>query len=153
MAKREAIGLSSDHAEYLLDRYRLPRPRLELGRRLHGLAHAAMDVSDGLLGDLGHICEASDKAAEIEADLLPQSAAVRAALQIGLGEGIASVVAGGDDYELLFTAPPSSDAALAALGRELDLPLTRIGQVTEGRGVRLHGAAIAADRLGYRHFT
>jgi len=148
VAKGEAIGLSPEHAGFLLDRYRLPQPRLALGRRLIGLAHAAMDVSDGLIGDLGHICAASGKSATIEAELLPRSAAAQ-------GADLAALAAGGDDYEVLFTAPPAADAQLAALSVELGLPLTRIGRIGEGEGVRLLGpdGAEIAGLAGYRHFS
>jgi thiamine-monophosphate kinase len=154
VARRGAVGLAREHAEYLLDRYRLPQPRLALGRRLHGLAHAAMDISDGLLGDLGHICQASGLAAEVEAASLPRSPAARAALDAGLGD-LATLAGGGDDYELLFTAPPAADAALHRLSKELGLPLTRIGRMLPGHGVGLigpDGHAIAVAHAGYRHF-
>ena len=156
VARKEIAGLSSEHEAALLDRYRLPRPRVALGPRLLGLAAAAMDVSDGLMADLGHICEASGVGAVVEASLLPISAAARAALDAGMGEGIASIAAGGDDYEILFTAPAENDAAIAALSQELDLPLTRIGRVTAGPAVSLvdaAGAEIRLSRRGYEHFA
>jgi thiamine-monophosphate kinase len=150
VAKKGAVGLPSEHAEFLLDRYRLPQPRLGLGRRLRGLAHACMDVSDGLIGDLAHICEASGKSAVVEAASLPLSPAAMAAKA-----DMAAVAAGGDDYELLFTAPPSADHALAALSAELDLKLTRIGRIGDGEGVRLLGAGGSeiTGLAGYRHFS
>lgn len=156
VARGESKGLSDTDAGFLLDRYRLPQPRVALGARLRGLAHAAMDVSDGLLGDLGHICRASNLAAEIEAERLPLSAPARAALEAGLGQGLATLVTGGDDYEILFTAPPDADRALSALSAELDLPLTRIGRMVPGQGVTLResgGRAIALGQGGYRHFS
>jgi thiamine-monophosphate kinase len=155
VAKGGAHGLSSDHADYLLDRYRLPRPRLQLGRHLHGLAHAAMDISDGLLADLSHICEASGCGAVIEAAALPRSPAAQAALAQGLGEGLASLAAGGDDYELLFTAPPAAAQELADLSRQLGLPLTLIGRITAEKAVKLlgdDGGEIRLGRRGYLHF-
>jgi thiamine-monophosphate kinase len=156
VARGERKGLSDSDAGFLLDRYRLPQPRVALGARLRGLAHAAMDVSDGLLGDLGHICRASNLAAEIEAERLPLSAAARAALATGLGEGLITVTGGGDDYEILFTAPPDADRALSALSAELGLELTRIGRILPGQGVTLldgGGRAMAVGRGGYRHFS
>ncbi len=155
VARGESKSLSQTDAGFLLDRYRLPQPRVALGPRLRGLAHAAMDVSDGLLGDLGHICRASGCAAEIEAERLPLSAAARAALEAGLGEGLSTVVTGGDDYEILFTAPPEAERALFALSGELGLALTRIGRIKPGQGVTLldgAGRAIAIGQGGYRHF-
>lgn len=156
VARGESKSLSRTDADFLLDRYRLPQPRVALGPRLRGLAHAAMDVSDGLLGDLGHICRASGCAAEIEAECLPLSSAARAALGAGLGNGLSTLVTGGDDYEILFTAPPESDQALSALSGELGLPLTRIGRIKPGRDVTLldgAGRAIGIGQDGYRHFS
>jgi thiamine-monophosphate kinase len=156
VARGERKGLSDTDAGFLLDRYRLPRPRVGLGARLRGLAHAAMDVSDGLLGDLGHICRASNLAAEIEAELLPLSAPGRAALDAGLGEGLVTVAAGGDDYEILFTAPSDADRVLSVLSAELGLKLTRIGRMLPGRGVSLldsGGRPIDVGKGGYRHFS
>ncbi len=156
VAKGERKTLSDTDVGFLLDRYRLPRPRVTLGPRLRGLAHAGMDVSDGLLGDLAHICRASSCAAEIEADRLPLSAAARAALAAGLGNGLSTVVTGGDDYEILFTAPPDADRALSALSGELDVPLTRIGRIKPGQGVALldgDGNVLDVGQGGYRHFS
>ena len=85
---------------HLIERYRLPQPRLALGQALRGLAHAAIDISDGLLADLGHILETSGIGAELWADQLPLSAAARE-----LPGARDAALAGGDDYELLFTAP------------------------------------------------
>jgi thiamine-monophosphate kinase len=156
VAKGERKTLSDTDAGFLLDRYRLPQPRVGVGPRLRGLAHAAMDVSDGLVGDLGHICRASGCAAEIEAGKLPLSPAARAALAAGLGEGLVTIATGGEDFEILFTAPPAAEPALAALAAETGVPLTRIGRVTPGEGVSLldeEGRAIEAGAGGYRHFS
>ena len=121
-------GLSPDHAEALLDRYHRPRPRLELGRRLHGLAHGVIDLSDGLVADLGHVARASECLATIDASRVPLSDAGRAA--IALEPGLLKLaVTGGDDYELLFTAPSSAAGDLETLSRELDLPLSAIGKI------------------------
>ena len=156
VARGEGESLSETDAGFLLDRYRLPQPRVTLGPRLRGLAHAAMDVSDGLLGDLGHICRASAVGAEIEAERLPLSPAARAALAAGLGEGLSTIVSGGDDYEILFTAPPEAESALDGLSAELGLPLTRIGRVVPGERAMLldgQGRAIELTKGGYNHFS
>jgi thiamine-monophosphate kinase len=155
VAKGEGDGLAAEHASFLLDRYRLPQPRLALGHRLRGLAHAAMDISDGLIGDLGHICAASGLGAELEAAYLPLSGAARAALGAKIGS-FELISAGGDDYELLFTAPSSAELELTALGASLGVPLSRIGVMREGHGVTLRdpsGADITPAARGYQHFT
>ena len=156
VAKGERENLSESDAGFLLDRYRLPRPRVTLGPRLRGLAHAAMDVSDGLLADLSHICDTSNLGAEIEAVRLPLSKAARAAVAAGLGEGIATAVAGGDDNEIMFTAPPGAEPSLAALSDELGVKLTRIGRMKAELGVVMldgQGAEIKVRQAGYNHFS
>ncbi|MEE8202682.1 MAG: AIR synthase-related protein, partial [Alphaproteobacteria bacterium] len=121
------------------------------GVRLSGLAHAAIDVSDGLVADLGHICTASGVGAEIEAARLPLSPATQAALaaQPGLRT---TVLTGGDDYEIVFAA--AADARLAELSAALDLPLTAIGRFVEGEGVAVideGGARLDLPIAGYTH--
>lgn len=139
---------------HLVERYQLPQPRLEMGRALaQGLAHAAMDISDGLIGDLGHICQTSRLGAVIERDLVPLGKAAKAALATDR-RLIDQVLGGGDDYELLFTADPDADPALRALSVRLGLPLTAIGWMVEGEGVRVVDAAgesVAVTLTGYRH--
>jgi thiamine-monophosphate kinase len=107
-----------------------PEPRVELGERLRGIAHAAIDVSDGLVGDLGHIIERSRLGAVVEYARLP-----RASVFATLGDAELErdcVLSGGDDYELVFTAARAQRSAVEALARELGLPLTRIGALREG---------------------
>lgn len=149
----DALGL--DHRRFLSDRYRLPEPRLALGQRLAGIATAAMDVSDGLVGDLAHIAETSKVGAVVETERLPLSGAARAAISAGLGLGIATALTGGDDYELLFTAPPAANSSLAALAADLGLRLTPIGSIIAGSGVRVDGPdgkPLSFHTQGYRHF-
>ena len=152
----ELPGLAPEPREALGERYLRPQPRIALGQRLGGLAHAAADISDGLVADLGHICAASGTAAQVEAARIPLSPAGRAVLEAD-GERMTTVLAGGDDYELLFTAPPESADTLAGLSRELDLPLTAIGRIdeTKGDGVRVideNGRRIELVENGYGHF-
>jgi thiamine-monophosphate kinase len=155
MALGGTLGaLHGDLARHLIDRYHLPRPRLKLGVRLRGLAHAALDVSDGLVGDLAHICTASGVGAVVEWPSVPLSAAARAAVEADPSL-VEAVLGGGDDYELLFTAAAGRGDAVAAVATSLDLPLTAVGRVTEEDGVRVidaDGAEIAVPRPGYRHF-
>ena len=146
--------LASEYCTALVNRFRIPDPRVELGPRLVGLAHAMIDVSDGLLADLGHICETSHVAATIELEALPLSKSARAILD-WQPELRPSLAVGGDDYELLFTAPPSASNAIEQLSAELHLPITPVGLIEPGQGVRLLDAAgrvIPVAEPGYRHF-
>ncbi len=121
-----ARGRLQDPSGHLLSRYRLPQPRL--GLTITGIASAGMDVSDGLVQDLGHICRASDLAAEIDAALVPLSAPACAA-----GPGwLTTCLTGGDDYELLLGVPPSREAALAAAAQAAGMAVTRIGRFHPG---------------------
>jgi thiamine-monophosphate kinase len=148
------LGLAAEHRAALIARFQLPEPRTELGPRLAGIAHAMLDVSDGLVADLGHICEASGVAARVWLPRVPVSAAAASAIGDN-AEQRAALATGGDDYELLFTAPPQAEAAIRALAASLAVPLTEIGDVAAGAGVTLldaGGAEIALDRTGWRHF-
>jgi len=137
--------------EVLRQRLQRPVPRLQLGQALRALAHAAADVSDGLLADLGHIAGRSGVGAQVQAAALPLSPAVQAAL--GAEAARDCVLRGGDDYELCFTAAPAQRDALLGLSATLQLPLTRIGSIVEGSGVQCIGDAGSADATGYRHFN
>lgn len=139
--------LSPKHIAVLADRYRLPRPRLSLGVALRGVAHAVLDVSDGLLQDLGHLCAASGVGAEVDAGALPLSPAARALRD--RPDWLGLIVGGGDDYELLAAVPPTRRAEAEAAG------LTVIGCFAAPDGVRLRDAAgnvVEGLVPGYRHF-
>ena len=152
-------SLDTNAADFLVDRYRLPRPRVRLGPRLIGMANAALDVSDGLLADLGHLCEASELSAVIEAPRVPLSTAARAVLATDSGH-ITTVLTGGDDYEILFTAPPEAVSELADLSRTLDVPITTIGRMRSssiGKQSQItvldeSGEPLVFDRSGWTHF-
>jgi thiamine-monophosphate kinase len=139
----------------LLARYRLPQPRLALGRKLVGLAHAAMDVSDGLAADLGHMCARSGLGATVERARLPLSSAAAKALSADPSL-LETIVAGGDDYELLFAAPPSARAAVARAAIAAKTKATRIGRFAKGAPeVRFLDAAGQRQRFaraGFTHF-
>lgn len=104
----------------------MPEPRISLGIALRGIAHAALDLSDGLAGDLAHILKRSNVAARVDVDALPRSAALRAQ---PLSIQRRCTIEGGDDYELCFTAPPSQRDTLLALAARIGVPLTRIGTI------------------------
>ena len=154
-AVRGALAaLTAEDRAALAKRFRLPEPRLSLGAALVGAATCAIDVSDGLVADLGHICEESGVAARIEAAFVPLSEPAWRALDAGQA-ALADLVTGGDDYELLFCASPAERSAMEALGRRLDLPLTRIGVIERGESVTVmdaDGQTLKLGRGGYRHF-
>jgi len=152
--KGELAGLDPAGRDFLIRRYRLPEPRLELGRALVGLAHAAADISDGLVADLGHVCTASKLGATIEAKKLPLSKPARAAVQAE-PERIFAALGAGDDYELVFAAPAQAGKRLASLSKKLKLPLTPVGRFEKGAGVRVldaEGRPATVPQTGYRHF-
>jgi thiamine-monophosphate kinase len=135
---------------------RLDRPsaRLALGRALRGQASAAIDVSDGLLADLGHLCARSGVGAEIDLSRLPRSEAFLAAAR-GKLDGD-KPLNGGDDYELCFTLPAGQADAVSALMQAGGCPITHIGQISAAPGVRCRDAAgrlVAPSRAGFDHFT
>jgi thiamine-monophosphate kinase len=147
-------GLAPAHRAALAARFQLPEPRTELGPCLAGIAHAMIDVSDGLLADLGHDCETSGVGATVELPRVPLSPAARAA--IAVDAALHPVLAtGGDDYELLFAAPPEADDEIGSLSQSLSLPITEIGAIAAGEGVRLvdgAGREIPVETPGWRHF-
>lgn len=131
-----------------------PTPRLALGRALLGVASAAADVSDGLLADLGHILERSHVGAEIDWERIPVSTALKSLTMPRQHE---AALAGGDDYELVFTAPAAAADRVLEAGLAAATPVTRIGRITERKGssvvVRAHGLPIAVERTGFDHFS
>jgi thiamine-monophosphate kinase len=147
--------LAPDPAGHLARRYRLPEPRLALGAALAGVATAAMDVSDGLAQDLGHLCRASGCGAVVEAAALPLSDAARTAVEADPAR-LPLVLAGGDDYELLFAAPLARSAEVLARAMAAGTPVAMIGAFVEGppevsvRGA--DGAPVPLPRGGWSHF-
>ena len=148
-----ALGLIRPDIAEAARRLHRPEPRVELGERLRRLAHAAIDVSDGLAGDLAHILERSGVGATIEYERIPRTKFFSELKDPELEKNC--VLSGGDDYELLFTAPHEHRGELDALGRELALPLTRIGTIHGGDSrleVRDAQGRPLAHRGGYDHF-
>ncbi|MDR3533891.1 MAG: thiamine-phosphate kinase [Rhodopila sp.] len=145
-----ARGEIMDPTGFLLDRYRLPRPRV--GLALAGIASAGMDVSDGLVQDLGHICRASGLAAEIAAESVPLSGAAREAGP----KWLATCLTGGDDYELLLAVPPGQSGALLAAAAAAGIQVTRIGHFHSGAPEvmvrQASGEPFALTRGGWSHF-
>jgi len=153
-AVRRCAGDPATDAARLHERLARPTPRVAAGRALAGLARAGIDVSDGLLADLGHVCAASRVAARIDLAALPASPALAAAAEHAARWYLQA--AGGDDYELCFTAAPERRQAVEAALAAAAVPGCRIGRIEAGEGVR----AFAADgrpwrpaRAGYQHFA
>ncbi len=146
--------LPSEHADFLLGRYLLPQPRNRLALELAGLAHAAIDISDGLAADLGHVTQTSGAGAEIQLSEIPYSNAAKAALQLQAVH-IGELISGGDDYELLFTALPEHRQSLAGIATKTGVSLTRIGRIAPGNEIIFldqTGSRIPLKSTGYRHF-
>jgi thiamine-monophosphate kinase len=138
--------------EQLVERFCYPSARVAAGIALAPLASAAIDISDGLVADLGHLCEQSACGADVEIERLPISPALRAAFSTSQAEDFA--LGGGDDYELCFTASPERAAEVAAVLQENATAFARIGRLTEGQGVtcRRAGHPVAIRMSGYAHF-
>lgn len=146
-------GISAAAQAYLAGRYDLPRPRLALGEALKAVAHSAIDISDGIAGDLAHITETSGVGARVFVDKLPFSAAAREALAFA-PDLLLTARKGGDDYELLFTASQLSDATLAGLAEAGHVAVTDIGEIVGGGEVTFIDANSQSIAMagGYRHF-
>lgn len=137
--RHEALGMR----DFLAMRYHLPEPRLELGIKLRGHATSCIDISDGLLADMGHVCKASHVGAEIYLEQLPLSDAAKKMLEESPNLW-PLIYSGGDDYELLFTLPENATPAEGT---------TKIGKIIAGDGVKLvnNGVEIAVTKSGYSH--
>jgi thiamine-monophosphate kinase len=146
----DLANICADERETLVSRYQVPLPRLALGKALRGTATASLDVSDGLLADLGHIAETSGVRLTIDADRIPLSIAAKAS-----GGSAVSAATAGDDYELAFTVPPAKRNDVLQIAAQAATPVTEIGRVESGAGVALldsSGREIPVSRKGYRHF-
>ena len=148
------VALSDIGRSALISRYQLPEPRVALGRELVGIASSALDVSDGLLADLGHIAQVSEVKIAVEAAKIPVSAATCALWGQG-HDCILRAATSGDDYEIAFTAPASARAKIQELSRSTSVAITEIGRVEAGSGVHLlddRNKEIPLQRLGFTHF-
>ena len=152
-----AAALANDAAAsaMLIGRYRVPQPRNALAQAVRDHASAAMDVSDGLAGDLAKLCAASGVSAAIDAPGIPLSAPAAALLAHGT-VGIEAIVSGGDDYEILCTIPEDRFEAFAEAARLAEVAVTSIGTVIAGTSVPkvldAQGREVALPRLSYSHF-
>lgn len=144
-----AIGLElikkGETNNFFINRYLTPEPRMELGVSLRGIATGAMDISDGMAQDLEHICSTSNVGAIIYADKIPTTG----------NQQLTTALSGGDDYELLFTAPPAKKPEIEKLSKELSLKITNVGKITEGSSVKIldeDGKIIKLEKKGFLHF-
>jgi thiamine-monophosphate kinase len=152
LACRRGAVVAPDVALQAIARLERPEPRVVLGERLRGIASSAIDVSDGLAGDLGHILERSGVAAALRWGAIPRSAALQ---RLPLEEQRQFVFAGGDDYELLFTARPADGAAVESAARASGVPVARIGSIHAGRGLSVideRGNAVDIAPQAFDHF-
>ncbi|MGE7138019.1 thiamine-phosphate kinase [Luteibacter sp. NPDC031894] len=138
----------------LVERLHRPTPRVSAGQALRGIATACIDVSDGLVADLGHICAASGVGADIDAAMLPRSSALLT--HFAEADALDFALAGGDDYELCFTVPADRAGEVGATLARLGCGATRVGRIVEGAGVRVldaHGQVYETARAGWNHFA
>lgn len=152
-ALRHCAGDPATDNQRLYERLQRPTPRVSAGRALRGLAHAGIDISDGLLADLGHVCDASGLGARIDAGALPTSPALAAACEGPARWGLQ--LGGGDDYELCFTATAAQRAAIVQALAEANTPAQVIGVIEAEPGLRVRtpdGSAWQPNRRGYQHF-
>ena len=154
-AAQGKLRLDPERIVALVDQYRTPEPRLEFAMPVRDMATASIDVSDGLIADLGHIAEASRVRIEIDLEVAPRSAAGQAWFEGRVDEQAAleKLVTGGDDYEIAFAAAPKDEAALRREAERRHLRLTRIGQVVGGSGVvaRFAGQPVKFSSTGFTH--
>lgn len=151
---RGTVSLDGTSFDSVRQAMELPQPRIALGVALRGAASSAIDVSDGLLGDLAHVLKCSGVGAVVEVDALPRSDVMRAQ---PLNLQRLCTLGGGDDYELLFTAPAKQAVAVAGAGAAAGVAVTRIGRITEPGGTPLQlidaqGRAVQHDALSFDHF-
>ncbi len=152
-------NLSLQTADFEAARARMdrPTPRVSLGLALRGVANAAIDISDGLLGDLGHILQRSHVGAVIETAWVQDSAAISDAMQtISLNKRLDFALAGGDDYELLFTAAPDQADEVLAAAEQCGVSVTCIGRITPVAGLQvldLQGLPLSRRFAGFDHFA
>src|SRR5262249_37036681 len=147
--------LSDGDLASLRERLERPEPRVALGERLRTIATAALDVSDGLMGDLAHILDASHVGAELDLAAIPRSAPLQDKLAHERDLALGCLLAGGDDYELCFTAPPASRARIGTIAQEVALHVSRIGTIRDGAGIVVRnerGSAIPNLPQGFDHF-
>ena len=156
-AFRGFLKLDAEDFEAARLRMEQPEPRVSLGLALRGIANACIDISDGLIGDLGHILKASGVGAVVTTDWVADSAAISPAMHsMAMSKRLDMALAGGDDYELLFTATPDQAQSVQEAANDCDMTVTCIGRITAGQGVQvmdLHGMPISRRFVSFDHFS
>jgi thiamine-monophosphate kinase len=154
---RGTWGLEAEHFETARMRMEQPTPRVALGQALRGVANAAIDISDGLVGDLGHILKRSKVGAVLTTDWVADSAAISSAMQtLPLSRRLDYALAGGDDYELLFTAAPDQADAVQEAANDCGVPVTCIGRIMPTPGLQVmdaQGVAMSRRFASFDHFA
>ena len=154
---RGSLSLDTELFETARSRMEQPQPRVSLGLALRGIANACIDISDGLVGDLGHIMKASGVGAVLTTGWVADSAAISPALQsLPMSRRLDMALAGGDDYELLFTAAPNQAPAVQEAANDCDVPVTCIGRISAGQGLQvmdIHGVPISRRFVSFDHFS
>jgi thiamine-monophosphate kinase len=154
---RGSLSLDAELFETARLRMEQPEPRVALGLALRGIANACIDISDGLVGDLGHIMKASGVGAVLTTGWVADSAAISPALQsLPLSRRLDMALAGGDDYELLFTAAPDQAQAVQEAANDCNLPVTCIGRISAGQGLQvmdIHGVPMSRRFVSFDHFS
>ncbi|QTC92909.1 thiamine-phosphate kinase [Brevundimonas goettingensis] len=154
-AAQGALTLALERIEALIDHYRRPMPQTAFAEVVRDMATASLDVSDGLIADIGHIAEASGVGIELDMERTPVSLAGQAWLETRVDRQAAfeQLATGGDDYEIAFTAPAADEAALRREAERRHIRLTRVGQVVAGAGVRVRfeGRPVELARAGWTH--
>jgi len=145
--------ISDQYRSDLIQSYRVPEPRVGLGKALSGVANACIDISDGLIADVGHLCSESRLMCKINADHVPLSSQVRSVISFEPSL-LGTIMNGGDDYELAFAVSGCHEDTVKRIAKSLDIQITKIGLFGEGKGVEVVGAddaSIAIARNGYQH--
>ena len=147
---------ATDEKNFLIERYYIPQPRIALGKKLLGIANAAIDISDGLVADLRHICSASRLGACVYIENIPLSEQAKKTLNRS-EENIINLMTGGDDYELLFTVPACKEEELQMLSAQLNIPCTKIGHMTnQVESIEIYDKkrkkiTLPSNKEGYQH--
>jgi thiamine-monophosphate kinase len=142
-------SLSAESKQYVLQRLNMPTPKIALGILLREFASSAIDISDGLLADLGHLISSSQVGAEIKVPQLPLSFALQT---ISHREAVELALTAGDDYEICFTVSPHQEEKMLSRLKQAQIHSTCIGKITAGAGIKLLDYTFEMHRLGFQHF-